>query len=263
MPLQISDFTNYFSQHGEVSKADKFDVWLTVPQSIQSTVSMQDLATQCEVASLPGRDIVMREYTQWSFQRRIPMHSQYHAIDLQFLCTGDLVEKKLFDAWMEVMVPSTTGFANYPIDDNGNAVYETDIWVNQYDQSANSNYGVILQGAMPISMQPMALDWSNDQVHRLQITFAFIKWISFNGIITSGASITGGGQYAPGQSMTGGGGYNLTNYLNQKIASLDKRLPPGLIPPLQAFGVPNIIQPSSISIPGLPASPIPSITSLF
>lgn len=178
MAFDITTFRNHFSGHNEISKADKFDVFITIPQQVAtgSGYTGRELALQCEVSELPGRDVTMIEYRHYAFTKRIPHMNQYGQISFTFYCTGNLVEKQIFDRWMDILCPVDTGLVNYPLDDNNQAVYESQIQVNQYDQVGNVIYVVNLIDAIPTSVAAMPLDWNNDAVHRLTATFAYRKW---------------------------------------------------------------------------------------
>jgi hypothetical protein len=180
MPVSIDSFRSFYSSSNEVSKADKFDVFISLPQQVAqgSGYGIAELAMQCEVSELPGKDVIMIEYRHYGFTKRIPHMNQYNHINFSFYCTGDLVEKKLFDRWMDLLIPADTGLVNYPEDAQGNRTYEADIQVNQYDQQGNMIYQVTLIDAIPTSMTPMGQNWNDDSVHRLNVSFAYRKWTS-------------------------------------------------------------------------------------
>jgi hypothetical protein len=188
-PLQnqnfnINKFVGNLHKHRETARADKFDVRFSVPSGLRSSgtidpgVSMQDLSLQCEVSELPGRDINMIEYRKYSFIERIPHHNQYGQASFTVVVTGDMWEKRFFDAWMDYMVPAQTGLVNYAETSDGQRNWEADITCFQYDNEGNPAYAVKLIDACPISCAPLSQSWDNDSIHRLQLGFQFRKWIS-------------------------------------------------------------------------------------
>ena len=192
MAFDINTFRQNLNNYDEVSRSDKFDVFITVPTQVAagSGYGMQQLSLQCEVSELPGRDIQMIEYRHYGFTKRIPHLNQYSHVSFTFYCTGNMIEKQLFDRWLDIMVPANTALVSYPDDGSGTPVYESDIIINQYDTQGNKVYDVTLQQAVPTSVSPMTLDWNNDQIHRLTVSFAFLKW--FNNQTTYGSSSTSG-----------------------------------------------------------------------
>lgn len=176
--FSIENFRQHLSAHNEIAKADKFDVYITLPDSVAESVRMQDIALLAHTSELPGRDVTMIEYRHHAFIKRVPHFNQYGQANFTFYCTGDFLEKRLFDRWLDIMVPAQTGLASYAQDSSGRPVYETIIHCNQYDQRGEFLYVVDLIDAIPLSVSPMIQSWNNDSVHELQVTFAFTKWLT-------------------------------------------------------------------------------------
>jgi hypothetical protein len=178
--FNVDDFRNNISAHNDLAKADKFNMVMMLPRAIQLAMGTQlrDLTFQCETSELPSRDINLIEFRHYGFIKRIPHQNQYGQASFTFICTGDMWEKRLFDAWLDVMVPVNSGLVTYPLDQNGNPQYMTSIYCNQYDTSGNPIYSVQLIDAMPTSISQLSQNWNDDSYHRLVVTFAFRKWLS-------------------------------------------------------------------------------------
>ncbi len=178
--FDINSFRQHFSHYDEVSKTDKFNVWIPVPKAVEDNTKfgMRELSLQCEMSELPSRDIQMIEYRHHAFTKRIPHMNQYAHANFTFYCNGKMLEKKLFDRWMDIMIPQHTGLVEYPQDDSGNPTYETDITCYQYNNMNNEIYSVDLIQAIPVSVAVMSQNWADDSVHRLSVSFAFLKWQS-------------------------------------------------------------------------------------
>lgn len=179
-PFNIDEFRTGLTAHGEIAKQDKFHVMINVPKSVQlaSGTTSRELTLLCENAELPGRDINMIEYRHYGFIKRIPHNNQYGQAQFTFISTGDFWEKRLFDRWMDIMVPVSSGLVTYPLDNQGNHVYETSIIIFQYNQTGDVIYIAALNDAIPTSVAPMSLDWSSDTPHKLSVTFNFRQWVS-------------------------------------------------------------------------------------
>jgi len=183
MAFNVNEFTTHFGKYEDFAKTDKFDVSITIPNALTSLgFGTRELSFQCEAAELPGKNITMIEYRHYAFTQRIPHQIIYPEIALTFYCNGQLEEKKFFDAWLDTMIPSNTGLVNYYSDDNGSMNYSAPVTINQYSQRANENgsprliYGCQLIDAIPTSIASLPLNWAEDSVHRLQVTFAYKKW---------------------------------------------------------------------------------------
>ena len=132
------------------------------------------LALQCESAELPGRTTATADVKIYGPTFKVPYQTQYGDTSLTFLCTNDFYERKLFDRWIEAIHPSDTNNLRYA---KGNSTrYLTNIKIIQYDEFIKQIYAVELIDAFPIGIAPQSLSWSEENFHRLQISFAYQKY---------------------------------------------------------------------------------------
>ena len=195
MAFDIGSFVSNLDQIDEVSKSNHFDVVFALPQTlIGGSVTTSMLALQCEGAELPGIDVTPIEYRHHAFTKRIPHHLIYQPLNLTFICGGALLEKQFFDLWIKLCVPNNTGLVQYRQDAQGNPMYEALITINQYDQIGNRTYFAQAQEAFPISLSQMNVNWSDDSIHRLNVTFVFTKWLTQqDGAIGQSTPVSQGG----------------------------------------------------------------------
>jgi hypothetical protein len=132
------------------------------------------LALQCESAELPGRTLETADAKIYGPSFKIPYRMQYTDTALTFICTNDFYERKLFDKWMEAIIPSDTNNARFP--KSNSSRYMTNIRIIQYDDIVRQIFAVELIDAFPIGIAPQAVSWSDDGFHRLSISFAYQKY---------------------------------------------------------------------------------------
>lgn len=148
---------------------------LPVGQSKTSNASItRYLALQCETAELPGKTLLTADVKIYGPTFKVPYQKQFQDINLGFLCTNDFYERKLFDQWMEAIMPASTNNLRYPKDDETR--YLTNIKIIQYDDFIKQIYAVELMDAFPIGIASQPLSWSDDSFHRLSIQFAYQKY---------------------------------------------------------------------------------------
>jgi hypothetical protein len=190
MAFNVNEFRNHFGKYEDFAKTDKFEVWIAVPNALSnsSIFGVRELIFQCEAAELPGKNINMIEYRHYAFTNRIPHFINYGEMSLTFYCNGKLEEKKFFDAWFESMIPTNSGLVNYQSNEEGSQNYSTRINIRQYSQVSDDQgqpkliYECALIDAIPTSISPLSLNWGEDSVHRLQVSFAYKKWTSTSGV---------------------------------------------------------------------------------
>ena len=144
-------------------------------QSVSSNPSISRyLALQCEQAELPGRDLKTTSVKIYGPAFQVPVATEYKNLALTFICTNDFYERKLFDRWLECIHPSDTN--NFRFAKGNNTRYMTNIQVIQYDDFIKKIYVVELIDAFPVAIAPQQLSWTEDNFHRLSVSFAYQRY---------------------------------------------------------------------------------------
>lgn len=137
---------------------------------------LKDLTFQCESAELPGRNMSTSDILIAGPSIKLPYTSNYNDINFTFYCTNDMYEKRIFDDWMNVICSRDQNTLSYRED------YSTTIGIFQYDEGGDKRpwpaltYGVKLIDAYPISINQLNLSWSDDNIHKLSVTFAYTQY---------------------------------------------------------------------------------------
>jgi hypothetical protein len=132
------------------------------------------LALQCESAELPGKTLATADVKIYGPTFKVPYQTQYTDTNLTFICTNDFYERKLFDRWMEAIMPADTNNLRFPKGQQSR--YLTNIKIIQYDDFIKQIYAVELIDAFPVGVAPQTLSWSEDGFHRLSISFAYQRY---------------------------------------------------------------------------------------
>jgi len=159
------------------------------------------LALQCEAAELPGRTLETVPVKIYGPSFEVPYRMQYTKTTLTFICTNDFYERKLFERWMDAIIPSDTNNPRFPKSQVSR--YLTDIRIIQYDDVVRQIYAVDLIDAFPTGISPQALSWGDDGFHRLSVEFTYQKYRSIFE-----------GKYDIGQTLTSLGGSAATRLLS-------------------------------------------------
>lgn len=154
-----------------LASPSRFDVLIPVTDSIEGITS-QVLSFRCESADLPGLTYATADLKMSSAPiEKYPYLVTFNEINLTFIVSDDMSEKKYFDRWLTSINPQ---FNNYDFDYKQN--YARDITIRQYDIAGNVSYAVKLLEAFPTSMNQLDLEWSTEGYHKLAVTFAYTKW---------------------------------------------------------------------------------------
>ena len=132
------------------------------------------LALQCETAELPGKTLQTEDVKIYGPTFKVPYQTQYAETSLTFLCTNEFYERKLFDRWMEAIMPTDTNNIRFP--KGSNSRYLTQITITQFDDLIKQIYAVNLIDAFPIGVAAQPLSWGEEGFHRLTIQFAYQRY---------------------------------------------------------------------------------------
>ena len=170
MSGNINNFKSSFKT--DVARPSRFDVTIPIPLSLGFYISSaRNLTYRCESAQLPGRAFETTPKKMGSAPTEyFPYHTNYQQSTMTFIVSDDMNEKIFFDAWMELINP-TTDF-NFQYKSN----YAVDISVNQYDVNGNLTYAGVLQEAFPVDVNQLDMDWGTDAYHKLAVVFVYKQW---------------------------------------------------------------------------------------
>jgi hypothetical protein len=134
----------------------------------------RSLALQCESAELPGKTLQTHDARVYGPNFKVPYSTQYAGdTTLTFLCTNEFYERKLFDNWLECIMPLDTNNLRFARGESTR--YLTNIKIIQYDDFIKQIYAIELMDAFPISISSQPLSWTDDGFHRVTVQFAFQK----------------------------------------------------------------------------------------
>jgi hypothetical protein len=172
MANNINDFIASFKT--DVARPNRFEVMIPIPVKLMAYYgTAKNLTYRCESAELPSVTYETLEQKIYGPIEKYPHQKNYNESTFTFMVSDDMSEKIFFDAWMELMNPSSTYDFPYKMD------YATEITVNQYDTSGNISYSISLDDAFPVSVNQLDLDWSSvDAYHKLSVVFAYKSWVN-------------------------------------------------------------------------------------
>lgn len=188
--FKVSDFLSHFGKHNDFAKTSKFEVLISPPPGIPDLRSY-DLRFQCETTELPGYNINAVENRIYGVSTPVASTAaSFTDISLTFICSGDMWEKKMFDRWLNGIVPINNYNPRYR-DDYTSPKIEinqyTDIFYEDEGQPIQPNteifsgeqkiYSAVLYNAFPISISPLSLNWADDGIHRLVVAFKYDYWV--------------------------------------------------------------------------------------
>jgi hypothetical protein len=203
---------------------DITDIFGKQPKDEQSRSSNSSLsrylALQCESAELPGKSLMTQDARIYGPGFKVPYLTQYSDTTLNFICTNDFYERKLFERWLEAINPGDTNNLRFPKGDTTR--YMTNIKIIQYDDFIKQIFAIELIDAFPIGIAAQPLAWSEDNFHRLSIQFSYQKYrVIYDGsydLVQAAATILG----LKTVNFTNNTGNSIMNGIGRAVSPLGK-----------------------------------------
>lgn len=168
----ISDFKSSFNK--DLARPSRFDVTIPVPIVLLPYLGdSRNLTFRCESTEIPGKSLATTERKIGSSPvEKMPYMTNYGEITMEFMVDDDMAQRNFFEAWMEVINPTTSYNFKFKSD------YVVDIDINQYSVNNEKSYIVTLKDAFPIAINQMDLNWQSDNYHKLSVQFAYTEWMN-------------------------------------------------------------------------------------
>ena len=184
MAFGINNFVENVITKGGVAKSAHFDVLFTPPSGLfggYRTGVMQNLTLRCDNISMPGRTPTSSNIKYYGPQRK-----QYYGYDTNpvtavFIMSEDLVERDVFLAWQDIAIgairkdPSQTRLGGFNVGYYDN--YVSDITIRKYNEGGEPVYSTKLIQAFPTSVLESNVNWADNEIMRLSVTFDYHHFI--------------------------------------------------------------------------------------
>lgn len=186
--LTMLDVNSAINSLGAPAKSCRFAVRISpVGQnnfmtSLGYSQLMRDMTYLCEATELPGRGFDFIEARYYGAPFKVPRNTTYDTISMTFLCRQQSFERQMFDDWLEVINPTNIWDFNYPntyqckIDLFQLAEYNRPTPQNQAPTEPEAMYQWSLYQAWPMLVNPQPVNWAEQDILRLQVSFAYRYW---------------------------------------------------------------------------------------
>jgi hypothetical protein len=255
MSFKINEFTSRLNATG-ISKQDRFEVRITPPNSggpsilsklisglsslggtvgdlagIVGGIGSVDtfhLAMRADAAELPGRTVQTLDNRYYGPIQKTGYNSNYIDTTISFICSEDHREKLFFEKWQDLIVGDHREGKNELKMSQYNSGYYDDyvstVEIAQFNENNDETYTIKLIEAYPILVNPLSLSWNTDEIHRLQVAFAYRYFEDKSNKLSKTAATIFNGINA----LTGNEGSNIaginTSQVRRGLRFLDKIL---------------------------------------
>ena len=167
--------------NGIVGSADEV---VGVPSGTEYSSRM---SLSCESVSLPGRSLSTNEFKTIGVARELPYERLYSGdISMTFLFGKDMLERKIFETWMDYITnPINNRFAYYD-------EYIAEASIVIFDETDSPVYKVNISEIFPKEISSVDLSNDSSEISKQTVNFAFRSYTPINIAFGSDSNIPDG-----------------------------------------------------------------------
>ena len=140
----------------------------------------RDIAFLCESTQIPGRSLNTLDFQAERETLKMPNGFIDDDVTMTFLLTNDFYMKDMIEGWMSSIIDTENYVAGYKSN------YQTDIVIQQLNNSDKTVYGIKLLNAYPINIAAIELsNASENTVQKVTVTFAYDRYVPENAVSSS------------------------------------------------------------------------------
>ena len=176
MANELRDFVSHIKEVG-IAKPNKFIVQLSLPQvalnklGTDGVSAPRTLSIMAQNISVSGTNVNTLDSILQTSTRKIAYDKTTGELDITFLCGGDMLEKRAFDAWI-----ASIFLSNHTVEYYDN--YTQNFTITQVNDAGNVIYKADIIDAYPITITQIVLDQTqSNSTQSFQVSFAVRKII--------------------------------------------------------------------------------------
>lgn len=169
MPFSVDEFRAEVNRQGGLARNSNFRMLMT--GNVLKSSSARALAMLLNSAQIPGRSLATQDIITHGPMVKHPYLSIYDDLSVNIYCTNNnLFPRDLFEEWQNLIVNGGNHRLNY-FDQ-----FVCDMEIEQFDQEGNVTFACKFIDAYPVAVAPLDLNWGGNEVHNLNVQFAFRRW---------------------------------------------------------------------------------------
>lgn len=173
MSISIKRITTAIELGNGPTMASQFRVSFAFPQALKTAhegFKSSEISVLCQSVSLPGTQVATTELPVYGPPLKMPYGLIYQDLNVSFLCTNNMAQRKVFEEWRRIIVDPTTNYVNYYDTYVGNLIVE------KLNQKGNVVHTVLFEDVFPVAIFEQELSSNNNDWLKLSIQFSYRRW---------------------------------------------------------------------------------------
>jgi len=170
----LDNFISLIKNTG-LSQVSHFSAVLYPPPMMKRLkLDLSKFALLCDTASIPGISFMTNDVAVYGEARQMPTQRLFSDISLTFYVDLNLVIKKYFDDWTNLIIDPKTRSVNYYRE------YVSHMDIIVHDKNHNVKYKVTLNECYPKSIRNIGLDYNDHNPMKLSVEFQYKDYVVHN-----------------------------------------------------------------------------------
>lgn len=184
MTFNVNNLVSSINKSG-IAKTSHFEVQITGAGDAGLEEAMMARVDSCE---LPGRSLMTAEhkFNNYGPLNKVPYGGQtYTDATMSIILSEDMREKEYFEVWQNKIVntgafegtgTATERFDKYSLSKFNTRYFDSylgSVTIRQYGSAGQLRSIYTLNEVYPIIVNPVSMSWSQDEVAKLNVTFAY------------------------------------------------------------------------------------------
>lgn len=166
-----------------IARTNRFKIIITLPDKLREALGSDENSTKiakqisltCMMTDIPGYQEQTSNAAYGGYPRKVAYSRSLNDFSTSFIVLGNFAEKKLFDAWSNLIMSDANNIAGYYDD------YISDIVVEALNDADQTIYMAQIFEAFPTIVSSLKLDrTAQNQQMILDVNWAYHKVIYFN-----------------------------------------------------------------------------------
>ena len=180
---KLNDFITQVRSRG-LMRSNRYEVIIPFPNRTASSDTMKLATLYCESVSLPGINVATTGARVYGESREMPYERTFEPVQLSFYCDSDLLIKKAFESWINLIVdPQTRAISYYNS-------YIKDVTIYAQTVDDKSTQVITLFEAYPKSIQSISMDYNSREIMKMTVTMQYKYWKSDATAFTTSTAYT-------------------------------------------------------------------------
>lgn len=166
MAFNISEFLERFMRYG-IAKPCSYEISLYSPFEADH----KSISVMAKSVPLPGRSFATTPTTVFNTPWKTPYQDIYDTLNIEFYCSSDMYEKRLFDEWQKYVSDVRSHYFEYY--DN----YTRDLFIYKItgnNGNIRTDVGYVLIDAYPVSIPQVQMGYDlTNQIMTFTVTFEY------------------------------------------------------------------------------------------